>query len=125
MELLAPLIEAIGLVTLVIAFATKAVDTHFALLFFLVAYGSGLAISILALLLEELTYHRYSSPGDRLMLLLWATAENLGYRQLTVIWRLRGLWRWLRKRSDWGTMQRQGFAQQDAKPVERSANRPQ
>src|SRR6266851_4152886 len=38
---------------------------------------------------------------DRLILVPWAIVESLGCRQLTVIWRLRGLWRYLRGRSDW------------------------
>jgi hypothetical protein len=29
---------------------------------------------------------------------------------VTVGWRLRGLWRYLRKRSEWGAMTRTGFA---------------
>jgi hypothetical protein len=28
---------------------------------------------------------------------------------VTVVWRLRGLWRYLRKRSEWGAMTRTGF----------------
>jgi hypothetical protein len=35
--------------------------------------------------------------------------ENLGYRQLTVYWRLRGFWNFLRGRKDWGKMERKGF----------------
>jgi hypothetical protein len=35
--------------------------------------------------------------------------ENLGYRQMTVYWRLRGLWKFLRGRKDWGAMERKGF----------------
>jgi len=40
---------------------------------------------------------------------VWTLVESLGYRQLTVLWRLRGLWRFLRKNTDWGSMQRRGF----------------
>jgi hypothetical protein len=35
--------------------------------------------------------------------------ENLGYRQRTVIWRLRGIWKYLRGRKDWGAMERRGL----------------
>jgi hypothetical protein len=48
--------------------------------------------------------------SDRLLLLLWAALEPFGYRQLVSIWMLRGLWRYLRGRTDWGTMTRRGFA---------------
>jgi hypothetical protein len=40
---------------------------------------------------------------------VWALIESLGYRQLTVVWRVRGIGKFLRKRTDWGTMQRRGF----------------
>lgn len=40
---------------------------------------------------------------------LLALMENLGYRQLTVYWRLRGFWNFLRGRKDWGKMERKGF----------------
>ncbi|MDQ3430914.1 MAG: hypothetical protein M3467_01585 [Actinomycetota bacterium] len=39
----------------------------------------------------------------------WAVAENLGYRQLTTLWRLRGLLSYARGSREWGTMTRQGF----------------
>jgi len=55
-------------------------------------------------------FHRYEGMRDRLWLLLWALLENLGYRQLTVFWRLRGLFKCWRGRTEWGTMERRGFA---------------
>jgi len=87
-----------------------AVDLSFAVLFFLVAYGLGIVLATFTLALEELSFHRYERLSDRFLMMLWAVFENLGYRQLTVVWRLRGMWKFLRKRSDWGAMDRQGFA---------------
>ena len=43
------------------------------------------------------------------LLFWWALLENMGYRQLTVYWRLRGLWKFIRGRKDWGAMERKGF----------------
>jgi hypothetical protein len=43
-------------------------------------------------------------------MLPWVVVESLGYRQLTVVWRLRGLWRYLRGSREWGAMTRAGFA---------------
>jgi len=39
----------------------------------------------------------------------WASLENFGYRQLTVWWRLRGLVKYLRGKTDWGVMDRTGY----------------
>ncbi|MFN2506590.1 MAG: glycosyltransferase [Acidimicrobiales bacterium] len=108
-ELLAPVVEALGLVGLAIGLLVGVVDWSFALLFFLVAYGLGIVLATFTLALEELSFHRYERLGDRALLVLWAVFESLGYRQLTVVWRLRGIWKFLRKRTDWGVMQRKGF----------------
>ena len=35
--------------------------------------------------------------------------ESVGYRHMTVIWRLRGLISFLRGRTEWGAMERRGI----------------
>jgi cellulose synthase/poly-beta-1,6-N-acetylglucosamine synthase-like glycosyltransferase len=109
-ELLAPLVEAFGILALPAALILHAVNWEFALLLFIVAYGYGMWLTICSLLLEELAGAPYSRFGDRLRLIPWALLESLGYRQVTVVWRLRGLWGYLRRRSEWGAMARTGFA---------------
>ncbi len=108
-ELLAPPIEAVGLVGLAIGIATRSIDWSFVALFFAVAYGLGMILTVGGLLLEEFAFHRYSTWQDRGLLLLWAALEDFGYHQLTVWWRLKGLWKFLRGRRDWGAMERRGL----------------
>lgn len=108
-ELLAPVVEALGLAGLAIGLAVGAVDWTFAGLFFLVAYGLGLLLDSMTFALEEFSFHRYEGLDDRALLFLWAVLEQFGYRQLTIFWRLRGIVRFLRGRRDWGAMQRRGF----------------
>ena len=108
-ELLGPVIEALGVLGLIAGLSLRLVDLRFALLFFLIVYGWGLLFSIGALLLDELTSQRYEGLSDRALLVCWALIEPLGYRQLTVVWQLRGMVRAARGRSDWGAMVRQGF----------------
>ena len=66
-----------------------------------------------ALLLDEFGHTPYGRVRDRLWLLLWAALEPLGYRQLTAVYMLRGAWRFLRGRTDWGAMTRTGFTPAD------------
>src|SRR5690606_16779696 len=80
-ELLAPLVELLGLFSLIIALLLGALDFRFAFLFFLVAYAFGIVLSLFTLILEEFSFRRYTGFGNRVMLLLWAFMENLGYRQ--------------------------------------------
>lgn len=108
-ELLGPVIEVIGLVGLVVALAAGAVDGSFALLFLVVAYGFGVLLSLLTLVLDELSFQRYTRVRDRLVMIPWVLLETLGYRQLTAYWRLRGLVKYLRGNTEWGAMTRTGL----------------
>ncbi len=112
-ELLAPVIEGVGLVSLAVAIALGEAGLGFAGLFLLLAYGLGLALTAFTLLMEQLSFDRYRRGADKLRLLLWALLEPVGYRQLTVLWRLRGLVRYLGRRTDWGAMSRRGFQAAD------------
>jgi len=113
-EWLAPIVEALGIFFLLVGLIGGNLDASFAVLFFTAAYGLGLLMSTYALLLEELTFRRYGSAGDRARLLGWALLENLGYRQITVWWRLKGIVRFLQGDHDWGEMERQGFRSSDS-----------
>ncbi|ODT03970.1 MAG: glycosyl transferase [Gemmatimonadetes bacterium SCN 70-22] len=109
-ELLAPVLELLGWVGLTLGMAAGLLDASFAALFFLLAYGIGAVLSAYSLLLEEWSFNRFTRFGDRVRLLLYLVLESFGYRQLTVVWRLRGIWKFLRGRTDWGRMERRGFA---------------
>lgn len=108
-ELLAPVVEAFGLVTLAIAIGVGEMNGAFTVLFFLVVYGYGVALNAIAIALDEISFCRYRRLTDRALLFGWALLESFGYRQLTVVWRLRGIIGFLRKRTDWGVMARTGF----------------
>jgi cellulose synthase/poly-beta-1,6-N-acetylglucosamine synthase-like glycosyltransferase len=108
-ELIAPVIEVMGLAALAIGIPAGFVNIDFAIAYFLLAYGLGMIVSLTALLLEEVTYHRYRKARSRIRLVLAALVENTGYRQLTVFWRLQGIVEFLRRREEWGKMERSGF----------------
>lgn len=109
-ELIAPLVEALGLCGALVGLLLGVLNGPFAVLFFLSAYGYGLVLTVYTLVLEEMNFHRYEGMRDRWWLLLWALLENFGYRQLTVVWRLRGFYKFWRGRMEWGAMERRGFA---------------
>ena len=93
-ELLAPVVEIVGLLAVALGLAWGVVDIRFAVLFVAVAYGFSLVLNAFTLALEEWTYRGYGRLGDRLFLMLVSVIEGLGYRQLTAVWRLRGLARY-------------------------------
>ena len=109
-ELLAPVLELLGVVLVPLGLLLGAVDVAYALLFLAVAYGYAMLVSVAALAVEELSFHRYSRWRDLGLALAAAILENVGYRQLTCLWRIQGLWSQLaRRKAVWGEMAREGF----------------
>jgi cellulose synthase/poly-beta-1,6-N-acetylglucosamine synthase-like glycosyltransferase len=115
-ELLAPVLEVVGFVLVVLGFALGVVNTPYALTFIAVVYGYAILVTLVAMAIEELSFHKYPRWRDLGAILLASVLENLGYRQATAWWRLEGWWASLRgKKPVWGTMTRQGFG--DESPV--------
>ena len=108
-EWLAPIIEVLGLTLVVLGLIFGQVSALFAILFFSLACGLGVLLSMLALMLEELSFRRYGRARDRALLVVWALLENFGYRQLTLWWRLRGVASFVGGKKGWGKMKRKGF----------------
>ena len=114
-ELLAPVIELLGLIAAVGGALFGLVDLHFAWLFLVVALGYGLMLSVWAIVLEELSFRRYPRVSDFFRMLGYAVIESFGYRQMTVCYRLKAFWNVLRRKRGWGVMKREGFAAPVAK----------
>jgi cellulose synthase/poly-beta-1,6-N-acetylglucosamine synthase-like glycosyltransferase len=114
-EMLAPIVELLGWLGLAVGIALGAVNPEFALLFFLVAIGYGALLSIWAIVLEEMSFKRYRRRRDYWRLLMWAVVEGLGFRQMTVLFRLQSFWKWARGVESWGRMTREGFGARAAK----------
>jgi cellulose synthase/poly-beta-1,6-N-acetylglucosamine synthase-like glycosyltransferase len=115
-EGVAPVVELTGIVAVPAGLALGIVDVAFALKFMLVAYGYALVVTLTALLVEEFSFRRYHRWADLFTVLAAAVVENIGYRQLTSWWRVRGLIGALRgTRHVWGTMTRVGFQVADPK----------
>ncbi|GAA0739897.1 glycosyltransferase family 2 protein [Dactylosporangium roseum] len=109
-ELLAPVVELAGVILVPLGLYFGAVDAGFALVFVAVAYGYALVLNLVALAVEEYSFHRYQRWTDLVASVLAAVLENVGYRQLTAVWRTMGIWAAIRGgRHDWGTMTRTGF----------------
>lgn len=121
MELLAPVVELLGVLGLALGLATGVLDAGFAALFLLVTCALGAVLSVFTLAMDELSFQRYPRLSDRWRLVQWALLEPIGYRQLTVFWRLLGFERWLRERRRHARLERR--AQTAASVVERKRRR--
>ncbi len=109
-ELFAPLLEFAGVVLVPAGLLLRVIDLGYAALFLVLTYGYAIVVTLAAMAVEELSFHKYPRWRDLGALVLAAVVENLGYRQLTAWWRLEGLWAGLRRATHvWGTMTRLGF----------------
>ncbi|KYG65547.1 hypothetical protein AZI86_00255 [Bdellovibrio bacteriovorus] len=70
----------------------------------------GMLISVGAVVIGELYYHRYTRVRDIALLVFSTVLENFGYRQMNSFWRIRALVDHLKGNHSWGDMKRKGFA---------------
>src|SRR5467141_3290179 len=108
-ELLAPVIELGGFVTIILAACFGVLSHSFLLQFVIFGYAFATVISIGSVLQEELTYKRYNDWQDVARLVSYCFLEHFPYRQLHMIWRLQGLWQYFRGDLTWRPLKRQGL----------------
>jgi len=108
-ELLSPAVELFGYTLFGIAIYMGVVYWEAVATFLILAVWMGIFLSLLSVLLEEFTLHRYPRVRNLLKLLFCAVLENFGYRQMTAFFRLRGLYDFARKENAWGFIERKGL----------------
>ncbi|MBM4344187.1 MAG: glycosyltransferase family 2 protein [Deltaproteobacteria bacterium] len=108
-ELFGPVVELFGYFWFFITAVAGVIDPWFAGIFLLLAVLIGFLLSLGSIFLEELTLSFYRNRGDLLRLIVVALVENIGYRQMVLWFRLRGLYKYLRGEKKWGRMTRMGF----------------
>jgi len=108
-ELLAPVVEIGRIVTIVLAACLGALSREFFVQFLLFGYAFATVISIGSVLQEEITYKRYNDWQDVARLVSCCFLEHFPYRQLHMVWRLEGLWQYLRGDNVWAPVKRKGL----------------
>lgn len=108
-ELLAPVVELAGYAFTIFGLLFGLIVPFIAFEFFVVSVLFSLFLSLSATMLEELTTRRYPSVKDLVSLLAAGFLECLFYRQMTALWRLKGMLDFLRRKKGWGRMDRQSF----------------
>jgi cellulose synthase/poly-beta-1,6-N-acetylglucosamine synthase-like glycosyltransferase len=108
-EGLAPVIELAGYLFTIGGLLLGLLQWQPAAQLFLASVIYGALVSVAAVVLEEVSFRRYPRLVDLLRLSMYGILEHFGYRQLTLWWRLRGTWDFIRGRAEWGTMVRRGF----------------
>jgi cellulose synthase/poly-beta-1,6-N-acetylglucosamine synthase-like glycosyltransferase len=109
LEVFGPIIEGLGYVAFLVAVILGRASMPYVVAFVAVAFALGIALSFAAIGLEELSFRRYPRFRDIVRLLGVAVIENVGYRQLSTYWRIRGMVSKPRGAHGWGAMERRGF----------------
>lgn len=100
-EALGSVVEFIGYFMVPLALLFGMVPPTLYILFVMVGLAYGGFLSVGAVLLEELTYRRYPSFRDLMVLLFFAFIENIGYRQLMLYYRFQGIIRFITGFQEW------------------------
>jgi cellulose synthase/poly-beta-1,6-N-acetylglucosamine synthase-like glycosyltransferase len=120
-ELLAPFVELFGFAYLALAlgligldqlgwYSSDLVSHDMVWILLVVSVLYAIVLSLTALLVEQLSFRRYSGMRNLLISIWAAVEENLGYRQLNAWWRVGGaVEAWRDRPAEWGDMQRRGF----------------
>jgi cellulose synthase/poly-beta-1,6-N-acetylglucosamine synthase-like glycosyltransferase len=107
-EYVAPIVEFVGWLLIPLAAFLGALNVTAMLGLLALAWGMGLTNSLMSILLDE-SFGHYNSVRDITRLVTAALIENIGFRQMTVAWRIRALFGGKATKA-WGNMERQGVA---------------
>jgi cellulose synthase/poly-beta-1,6-N-acetylglucosamine synthase-like glycosyltransferase len=116
-EIFGPILELSGYAFMAYGFATGAIQTDTFLLFLAICILYGLVLSFGAIALEDASFGRHPGWDQLGKLLFYAVLENFGYRQLTHIWKMEGIWD-LVHGGEWGAMERKGLGTTEPAPVQ-------
>ena len=109
-ELLGPLVELLGYVVVPVSYVLGLLNVRHMIAFVAVAFLLSVLVSLFAVFLDDITFRRHPRPRDLALLTLVSVVENLGYRQMTVWWRVLAFWEYWRGQSGWGQMERRGLS---------------
>ncbi|HYE33465.1 MAG TPA: glycosyltransferase [Methylomirabilota bacterium] len=109
-DVIGPIVEVAGYILIPLCWLIGILSLKFFLAYLALLAAFGIFLSVSSLLLEELSLEETPSARGLLSLTGAAILENFGYRQLNNLWRIEGIWQFLRKKTGWGTMTRAGFS---------------
>lgn len=112
-EFLGPIIEMIGYIFFFISLLLGILSVEFTIAFLSAAILYGIMLSILSVILEELSFRKYPKIKHLLILFLTAVVENFGYRQLTTWWRFKGTVEFFLGKRSWESMEKKGISSQN------------
>ena len=112
-ELFGPVVEFLGYIFIPLSYLFGLLQLRSFIIYLAIAFLLGCTLSMGSILLEQVSFCKYASLKDILFLTLFGFLENLGYRQLTVLYRIEGILKFKKLRHSWGTIERKKFVSSD------------
>lgn len=109
-DVIGPPAELVGYLVVPAAVLLGVLDPVIALAFLALTIIFGTALSFGTLALEEVQLRRAPSARDLARIGAAAFAENFGFRQINLLYRLRGIKSFLKKETAWAAVPRVGFS---------------
>jgi cellulose synthase/poly-beta-1,6-N-acetylglucosamine synthase-like glycosyltransferase len=106
-EWIGPVLEAIGWAMIAALVCVGWVNPTFAVALFITTQLFGMVMTMIGVSMMTKYLHTFNSRRDLRWLIGWSVATNWGYRQLTLVWRIRSLFP---GSTGWGEMPRTGFS---------------
>jgi len=123
-EFVSPIVEITGYFMVPLAYYFRVISFEFFLLFFIASVLFGIITSIGSMVVEDFTTDNNIRIRDLLYLSLLCFLENFSYRQMTVGFRLAGIFARRKSKHSWGNMVRKKFNYdlRREKPLRRSSD---
>ena len=112
-EALGPIVEMGGYLFVIVSMFLGNIYYTYAIVLFLLFVIYSAVYSVAAILLDAWSTNVYPSFKDIGKIMGCALTEIFWYKPLTLLWRLEGLYRFLRGNKEWGKMERAGFTKED------------
>lgn len=90
-ELLSAPMEILGMLLMIVGFVTRTLDVERTFMFLMATIGFGWVLNLGSVVIDQFTFQKFRTPRDLSLLLLGALMEHLGFRQIHLYWRLRGI----------------------------------
>jgi cellulose synthase/poly-beta-1,6-N-acetylglucosamine synthase-like glycosyltransferase len=119
-EMLGPVVELFGFAIVPLSWALGVLNAQVVHAFFAAAVLYAVSVSVVAVLLDDLTFRRYRGTTQLLSLVSAAIVEAVALRPLCSAWRISAFKHHLRRDLTWGHMERTGFATDPSEPLGRA-----
>ena len=116
-EVLAPVAELVGYLLIPFELWLGRISAGVAVGFLAIAVLFGIVLSVGGIVLDLLTTRQHPAVRDVLRLFGAGVIENFGPRQAIALWRLKGLYDWVKGNQSWGVMERRGFGGASGRPA--------